>query len=79
MIGNVSINFPIKNEFNSFKIDVLFSTNVLHILLIIETKYSASKVLYDGLQGQGEGAKGGESFFNRNYFLPRGGRIMMGV
>ena len=69
MIGNVSINFPIKNEFNSFKIDVLFSTNVLHILLIIET---STVHLNDGLQGQGEGAKGGESFFNRNYFLPRG-------
>ena len=72
MIGNVSINFPIKNEFNSFKIDVLFSTNVLHILLIIETSTVHLKYYMTAFKVKGKEQKAGKVFFNRNYFLPRG-------
>ena len=73
MIGNVSINFPIKNEFNSVKIDVLFSTNVLHILLIIETSTVHLKYYYmTAFKVKGKEQKAGKVFLTGIIFS-RGG------
>ena len=54
-----------------FKIDVLFSTNVLHILLIIETSTVYIKYM-TAFKVKGKEQKAGKVFFNRNYVLPRG-------
>ena len=72
MIGNVSINFPIKNEFNSVKIDVLFSTNVLHILLIIETSTVHLKYM-TAFKVKGKEQKAGKVFLTGIMFS-RGGK-----